>query len=326
MSAVVEVAIGGCTQDVSPYMSPPVGDIATTDDLSISLNSISTVTNVLSFNFEDADDNTVTRVMHDEKVLHLQEEDDNYTGDGGTSDAEGEGFDVVQGFCADMKAAHNDRFMNGEDDVEEGLQDTEDNATPCLVTDDNKRNILSSLNGAPPGWKPPTPENGWTPPTLKANEVPFNEVDNPGQWSRYTFRPVFEKQEKRSTGKYLHHAIPSGAVPVPKDPITKKRVVGGYEFFYQGWQHPSPTMFNCWLGSDMKTVFPEGRKVQLDAVYLKKMGLTKKRMDECDALFFYQLLVPIANPAFSGIKDDPRMGYYEEVANNTNQYAYGFKQ
>ncbi len=56
------------------------------------------------------------------------------------------------------------------------------------------------------------------------------------------------------------------------------------------------------------------------------MGLTKKRMEDCDALFFFQLLVPIANPAFSGIKDDMRMGYYEEVANNTNQYACGFKQ
>ena len=123
--------------------------------------------------------------------------------------------------------------------------------------------------------------------------MPFNEVDNPGQWLKYTFRAVFEKQEKRSIGKYLHHAMPSGAVPVTKDPITNKRVVGGYEFFYQGWKHPNPTIFNCWLGSDMKTVFPEGREVQLDAVYLKKMGLTKKRMDECDALFFYQLLVPI---------------------------------
>ena len=102
-----------------------------------------------------------------------------------------------------------------------------------------------------------------------------------------------EKQEKRSTGKYLYHAMPSGAVPVPKDPITKKRVVGGYEFFYQGWKHPSLTRFNCRLGSDMNTVFPEGREVQLDAVYLKKMGLTKKRMDECDALFFYPSFFPV---------------------------------
>ena len=327
MSAVVEVPIGGSTQDVSPYMSSPVGDIVgPTDDMSMSLNSISTVSNALGFNLEDGDDNTVTRVMHDEKVLRLQEEDDNYMGDGGTSDAEGEGYDIVEGFRDNMKAAHEDRLMNGEDDVEEGLEDTEDNATSCLVTDNDRRSILSSLYGAPPGWKPPAPEDGWTPPSLKPNELPFDEVDNPGQWSKYTFRAVFEKQDKRSTGKYLHHAMPSGAVPIPEDPITKKRVHGGYEFFYQGWKHPNPTKFNCRLGSDMNTVFPEGREVQLDAVYLKKMGLTKKRMEDCDALFFYQLLVPIANPAFSGIKDDMRMGYYEEVANNTNQYAYGFKQ
>jgi hypothetical protein len=31
--------------------------------------------------------------------------------------------------------------------------------------------------------------------------------------------------------------------------------------------------------------------------YLKKMGLTKKRMLECDALFVYQLLLPIVDPA-----------------------------
>jgi len=56
------------------------------------------------------------------------------------------------------------------------------------------------------------------------------------------------------------------------------------------------------------------------------MGLTKKRMEECDALFFYQLLVPIGHPSFSGIPNDPRMGYYEEVANCTNEYASGYKR
>jgi hypothetical protein len=53
------------------------------------------------------------RVMHDEKVLRLQEEDDNCMGDGGTSDAEDEGYDIVEGFRDNMKAAHKDRLMNG---------------------------------------------------------------------------------------------------------------------------------------------------------------------------------------------------------------------
>jgi len=49
-------------------------------------------------------------------------------------------------------------------------------------------------------------------------------------------------------------------------------------------------------------------------------------MVECDALFFYQLLLPICDPTMSGINDDPRMTYYEKVATNTNMYAYGVKK
>ncbi len=48
-------------------------------------------------------------------------------------------------------------------------------------------------------------------------------------------------------------------------------------------------------------------------------------MVECNALFFYQLLLPIVDPSMSGINDDTRMGYYEEVARNTNLYAFGPK-
>jgi hypothetical protein len=63
----------------------------------------------------------------------------------------------------------------------------------------------------------------------------------------------------------------------------------------------------------------------LDATFLKKMGLSKQRMQECDALFFYQLILPIVDPAMSGIDGDTRMGYYEDVARNTNMYAFGMK-
>jgi hypothetical protein len=63
----------------------------------------------------------------------------------------------------------------------------------------------------------------------------------------------------------------------------------------------------------------------LDVTFLKKLGLTKQRMEECNALFFCQLLLPFVDPAMSGIKDDTRIGYYEEVARNTNLYAFGPK-
>ena len=61
--AVLEVAVNVGMQDVSPYMSPQLGDIATAaDDMSMSLNSSSTLNDSLGFNpLQDDDNNTVTR-------------------------------------------------------------------------------------------------------------------------------------------------------------------------------------------------------------------------------------------------------------------------
>ena len=112
---------------------------------------------------------------------------------------------------------------------------------------------------------------------------------------------------------------------VPVDKVTGKRQAGGFEFFYNGWKQENPTRDNCRFGASRDLLFPPDRQVQLDVNYLKKMGLTRKRMLECDALFFYQLLLPIVDPAMSGINEDPHMGYYEEVAKNTNMYAFGKK-
>ncbi len=104
---------------------------------------------------------------------------------------------------------------------------------------------------------------------------------------------------------------------------TGKREVGGYEFFYQGWKNDNPTRENCKFGASREDLFPADRATTLDGTFLKKLGLTKQRMVECDALFFYQLLLPIVDPSMSGMKDDTRMGYYKEVARNTNIYAFG---
>ena len=44
-----------------------------------------------------------------------------------------------------------------------------------------------------------------------------------------------------------------------------------------------------------------------------------------DALFFAQLVIPIYEPAKSGIKGDPRNPYYTKVASYTNSYANDVK-
>jgi hypothetical protein len=104
-----------------------------------------------------------------------------------------------------------------------------------------------------------------------------------------------------------------------------KREEGGYEFFYQGWKKENPTRDNCRFGASREDLFPIDRDVQLDVTFPKKMGLTKQRMLECDELFFYQLMLPIIDPTMSGIDDDTRMGYYEDIARNTNMYAFEVK-
>ncbi len=55
--------------------------------------------------------------------------------------------------------------------------------------------------------------------TIKKGEPLFEDVNNPGGWSLYTFRPMFEPRG----GKYIRHAMLAGAVPVPINAVTGKR-------------------------------------------------------------------------------------------------------
>jgi hypothetical protein len=126
-------------------------------------------------------------------------------------------------------------------------------------------------------------------------------------------------------GKYICHAMPAGAVPVLINAVTGKREAGRYEFFYKVWKEENPSRENCRFGATREDLFPADRDVTLDVTFLKKLGLSKQRMVEWDALFFYQLLLPIVDSAMSGIDGDTRIGYYEEVARNTNMNAFGPK-
>jgi hypothetical protein len=149
----------------------------------------------------------------------------------------------------------------------------------------------------------------------------FEDVDNPRGWNSYTFRPMF----KPRGGKYICHAMPAGTCPVPINAVTGKREEGGHGFFYQGWKQENPTRENCRFGASREDLFPTDRDVKLDVTFLKKMGLTRQRMLECNALFLYQLILPIVDPIVSGIDGDTRMGYYKDVARNTNMYVFGVK-
>ena len=59
----------------------------------------------------------------------------------------------------------------------------------------------------------------------------------------------------------------------------------------------------------------------MDVGLLATMGLTHSIMEKIDALFFYQLLIPMCNPARSGILHDPRIPFYSEVEKFSQLYA-----
>lgn len=112
------------------------------------------------------------------------------------------------------------------------------------------------IEGAPDGWQPPGAPIDWAgyvPKGLDDNEpVTFEEVDNPGHWSDFTFRP------KCKDNKYLGHFTPSGAKVVPEND-EGKRIQGAYEFFYDGYT-PDETDKANYVRGDATHPKPKSRK------------------------------------------------------------------
>jgi hypothetical protein len=178
--------------------------------------------------------------------------------------------------------------------------------------------------GLAPEVKVSSPPADWVPDRVKlecAEPASFLVLDNPGGWGQYTFRPKFHNKAKEKDikkGQYSHHALPTGARPVLADD-KGKREKAGWNFLYKGWSNPKNSKFRS--GASYEDPFPDCRKGNLDYDLLKHMGLTKARLEQHDALFFFQLLFPICNPAKSGITDDPRMPFYSKVENWSQKYA-----
>ncbi len=120
-----------------------------------------------------------------------------------------------------------ERLCFDVNEIASGVKVDDNDAFVCEVKDKNSN---SSLYGAPPGWSAQSAPDDWNP-TVNINRgAPrFEDVDNPGGWSTYTFRPMFEPRG----GKYICHAMLAGAVPVPINAETGKREAGGYGFFYK---------------------------------------------------------------------------------------------
>jgi len=109
----------------------------------------------------------------------------------------------------------------GEDSDKEAEEEDKSNFVPPMLEPlESKpewcqpwfgRDVLETIAEMGSLVKIPGPPAGWTaPPTnTAAGEPDFSDVDNPGRWPEFIFRPVFKGN------KYIHHALPTGAVPVP---------------------------------------------------------------------------------------------------------------
>ena len=229
-------------------------------------------------------------------------EDVNEEGPGGDSDNEAD--DMLEHDSAMVEAMEERRQLEAVEEDE--------------TVEFNDRNaILLKKGGTEPVLKLPGPPPDWSAPARKEakGEPLFSDVDNPGGWDEFTYRPEFATKGDK---QYVKHVLPTGATPVPE--VDGKRKVGPWEFFYGGWKDSGNNSFRD--GASKSEPFPDSRQGKLDKSLLLRMGLTKERMEIGDALFFYQLLLPMCDPAQSGIDGDPRKAFYSKVEGFTNSYAY----
>ena len=289
-------------------------------------------------------DNANDEDLSDDDCFEEEHKKDVNGGDGGDSDEEG-----------DECLIHRDGCLNNEKEVEKEVNHDHNGNEPSfesfvfgrkkgyvdltnssreklgniILAEGDVSNVEMAKDLAGKDIKIQQPPKDWVPARAQTarGEPNFDDIDNPGGWPQYCYRPVFNSQAK--TSKYKHHCLPSGAMPVPENK-DGKRNVNGWEFHYNGWKNEG---FQHRRGATTANMFPKEMEGCLDAGILAKLGLTKTRMGlsggmdaEVDALFFYQLILPICNPQFSGIQEDPRKSYYQEVerCTNTSKLQSGF--
>ena len=135
-----------------------------------------------------------------------------------------------------------------------------DDTKNCTMSFSTKNTALPTyLKNIPKGWSVPSAPGGCTPTTRKkAKGVPkFEDVDNPVQWSDFMFRPNFKG--KYGSGAYGHHATPAGAKVFPLNPMTDKRTVNEFDFFYDGWKLEEKNLNYSHQHSNTDNFFPAAR-------------------------------------------------------------------
>ncbi len=106
-----------------------------------------------------------------------------------------EGYKCVVSFEDGMKEVELEWLCFDANEIECGVEVDDNDAFVCEVKHDTSN---SSLYGAPPGWSAPSAPDDCNPTVnINCGEPQFEDVDNPGGWSTYTFRPIFEPRGEK---------------------------------------------------------------------------------------------------------------------------------
>ena len=141
----------------------------------------------------------------------------------------------------DATAGPSNTNEHREANYEEGVGESENDGDDALDLEEVFANALleresevdgTNIVGEESGRLQPRTPIYWTPPHVKINlgELKFETVDNPGQWSEFTFIPVFTKRD----GIYKRHALPTGVMPPPHE-NSGTRLINRWDFHYNDW-------------------------------------------------------------------------------------------
>ena len=158
-----------------------------------------------------------------EEVTALLEDMDINGGDGGESDEDGVDAEELEIAWDEHQKDIRD---NGWKECEETVQIPVNHGTAGFVNLVNvDRERIDPLK-----VKIAEVPKAWIPPSKKSDEPLFSCVDNPGEWSEYSFRPKFSTQKK-----YMRHELPTGATPAQMDENGDRKSLN-WHLFYNGWR------------------------------------------------------------------------------------------
>ena len=247
------------------------------EENSTTATSLSSSTNIASSSTNDEATNVDNSFENRAKRL---EESFFGEADGGDSDEEGEEMEILNesllSSCYDHQDSDDCRSFSVFDANNHGYLVAKGDIDSL-----DERSIAQYTN------IPKKPSDWICPPKKGGSEEPemFENVDNPGNWCDYVYRPLYKKEGSGNNAsfKYIRHELPTGCSVVPvTNGEHRKREINGWTFHYNGWsssrKNTAGGRSKFRSGATVSHLFPQSRDSSLDDRLLKKLKMNKQRL------------------------------------------------